>query len=291
MAFVQLGESRSCVRDIRMDCIEGSVLGPMLSNIYISDPKKVVSRLRVVCNADDAYAIASESYVDNMNEALRGALQNHFNWLESVGMVCNMRRTELITFGCGETTIETNGTIITSKDHIKASWGIIDKKLNWNIEIGKITAKCRSFEFSIRYIRRYLNTKICSRVIQRQIILCLTYGSPVWSHNLSYINRGKLRSTYFHLIRVVLRDFNYKLNQSRLLLVSGLESIDILLLKRTSVFIFNIIFSLLPYNLCLELFSRSNFNERTPGRLNFFDTCVSKIDKSNILNHAKNIAI
>jgi len=48
------------------------------------------------------------------------------------------------------------------------------------------------------------------------------------------------------IIRVLLRDFGHNLNRSAILWKSGLESIDTLLLRKTSVFIFNLIFNFAP---------------------------------------------
>jgi len=158
------------------------------------------------------------------------------------------------------------------------------------MQISKITAKCRSFEFSIRHIRRFLNVRECSRVIQGQIILCLTYGAPVWSHNHSCVNRGKLKSTYFQLIRVMLRDFDYKLIRSRMLMVSGLESIGNLLMKRTYQFLSLTLYSTYYLIICVLSYLAGHISmSKNSGSAQFFDTSATRARKTNVLNQTKNI--
>jgi len=57
MGFVQMGESRSCVKDIRTGCIQGSILGPILFNIYMSDLINVVHPCKLISYADDSYIV------------------------------------------------------------------------------------------------------------------------------------------------------------------------------------------------------------------------------------------
>jgi len=66
---------------------------------------------------------------------------------------------------------------------------------------------------------------------------------------------------YFQAITTFLRDFNFKLNRKSFLRKSGMESIDDILLKRTSTFIFSIYYYLEPTNLAGKIMSRSYFKE------------------------------
>jgi len=108
--------------------------------------------------------------------------------------------------------------------------------------------------------------------------------------NLSYILNSKLRSFYYHLIRVILRDFNFNLNRTQLLVNANLECFENILFKRSSVFIiFNILKELTPTGLACELLIRTYTNERHPNCLTLFDLNRSRIGKKSPLNHAKYI--
>jgi len=99
------------------------------------------------------------------------------------------------------------------------------------------------------------------------------------SCQIGYQLRARLRSSYFFLIRSIVRDYNRSLSRSGMLKITGLESIDTILLKRTSIFIFSLVSNLSP----------TNHNDRTPEKLFFSDTSLSKFGKICITNQAKSI--
>jgi len=66
-----------------------------------------------------------------------------------------------------------------------------------------------------------------------------------------------------------------------------MEDIDTILLKRTSVFIFNILHNLCPTTLTGIFLSKSYFNDRQPDQLAFFDTSLNKNGKKCISNHIR----
>jgi len=54
-AYVQIGDARSCVYDIKTGCVQGSILGPVLFNIYTSSLSEVVNPHKLISYADDSY--------------------------------------------------------------------------------------------------------------------------------------------------------------------------------------------------------------------------------------------
>jgi len=204
-------------------------------------------------------------------------------------MICNTTKTELTVFGLEKLNVDIGGTNIDSKDTMKVLGILIDNKLTWDQHILKIIASCRSKMFGMRYLRRNLSFKDTFTVFRSHFISKLVYCSPAWSVNLSYHQSQKLRSIFYHSIRLLLRDFDFKLNRKKLLEKSNMQSLDHILLMRNSVFLFNIIKSINPSKLACNLLSRAYQNERQLGKLVFFDISSSRIGKKSILNQSKNI--
>lgn len=96
-----------------------------------------------------------------------------------------------------------------------------------------------------------------------------------------------MRSFYYQMIRILVRDFSYNLNRIGLLKKAKMEDINVILTKRTSMFLFNILHHLSPTGLAGILISKSYENERTLGKLAFFDCSKSKFGKAAISNAAK----
>jgi len=147
----------------------------------------------------------------------------------------------------------------------------------------------RSLSFAIRYLRRHLSVVEMRPVIYAQVVSRMAYGAPVWFHYLNFRQRAQLRSAYFRVLRLVSRDFGLKLNRRGLLETCEIDHIDDILFKRSSLFLFNIIFNLAPTDLAGRLLQRGYFNDRNVGKLHFFDCSSSKIGKACITNNASEI--
>jgi len=289
MGYVEIGGSRSCVRNIKKGCVQGSILGPILFNIYMSELENIVYPCKVVSYADDAYIIGAGTDEETVQSLLCLTLKNHFEWLDTIGMKCNLSKTEFIVIGVPSMNLVVNNIEIQSVKSMKMLGIYVDASLKWDTLIEKQVAKCRSYIFTLRYLRKHLSEKETLTIVKSHIISRLTYACPAWSHSLGFNLRAKLRSVYYRVIRVVLRDFDFKLNRTGLLRVSGLESIDQILFMRSTVFLFNLIQSLQPTELALRILSKIYTNERTPGRLTLFDTSRTRVGTMCITNSAKNL--
>jgi len=286
--YVQIESAVSPVRDIKAGCIRGSILGPILFNIYMSHLSSIIYPGILISYADDSYIVVEGDSEVELKSKLEEIIKVHFEWLGNMGLICNMSKTELITFGTNDLEIEVAGVTIKSGVHMKVLGSFLEQKLNWEMNVNKLLGKCRSFIFSLRYLRRHLDVNDTIKIFKSHVISRLTYGSPIWAHSLSYQQRSKIRSLYFHIIRIIVRDFKFKYNRTSLLRKTGLESIDDILYKRASAFLYSRIYYLEPTELVGELLSKSSSNERHPGKLRFFDTSKTKIGRVCVTNAAKN---
>jgi len=283
--FVQFGLSKSRLHEIRAGCIQGSVLGPILFNILISDLSDVISPSETVAYADDAYIIVTGNSHADLENNLNSTLARHLDWLKNTGMICSISKTEIMVLGNQIIQINIDGSDIKSQSHLKVLGITFDSNLKWDMHVENTVNKCRSLLYSLRYLRRHLNVKDLSKIVKAQIVSILSYGSPAWYHRLNYHLRLKIRSTYYHIIRVLVRDFQFELNRKGLLRAIGMEDLDTILQKRSSCFIFKIINCLEPTNLTHIFISKSYSNERTPEKITFFDTSRTRIGKACLSNN------
>jgi len=288
VGYVQIKNVRSCVHEILAGCVQGSILGPVLFNIYMSELDEIVSPHKIVSYADDSYVIIKAKNQNLLVNELRMTLEKHFSWLGEMGMKCNMTKTELIIFDSDELEIDIRGTTVKSSESMKMLGMIVDKRLTWEMHMHKTIAKIRSIIFSLRYVRKNLSLSDTLKVVRAQVVSRLTYGSPAWSNVISYKLRAKLKSVFYLVLRTVIRDFQFKMNRRTLSRVAKIEDIEVILFKRTSVFLFNIINNLTPTNLAGMMLSRAYFNERQPNRVFFTDQSRTKAGKISLLNSISN---
>jgi len=199
-------------------------------------------------------------------------------------MVCNESKTEFMVINHEEINITVNGSMIESCNAMKVLGLTIDYNLGWETYINKVVSKLRSLSFALRYVRQHLSVQEMVPIINAHVISRIAYGAPVWQHNISFRQRAKLRSSYFRIIRLLLRDFNVRLSRSELLKRSGLLGLDTILYRRASVFIFNIIHQLEPTELATKLLSKGYYNDRSLGRLKFFDSSLTRSGRKCVTN-------
>jgi len=287
--YVEISEHRSMVEPIRAGCVQGSIIGPLLFNILMSNLHTVIRPHAVVSYADDSYVVVSAANRDELLENTRLCMIEHYGWLKSIGMVCNTSKTEMMAFGVDEFEIRIDNEPIKSTETMKALGVMLDNKLNWESHVTKIIQKCRSLLFAFRYIRRHLDIPEIKFILNAHLVSRLSYASPVWSHSINHKLKLKLRSVFYNTLRVILRDFER--NMSRQSMAKSLEMEDIITTfeKRTSVFIFKIVTNLSPLNLTQKFLTKSYTNERKPERVEFFNTSSTKHGKLCITNAAKKI--
>jgi len=287
--YVHFGQSRSKVLEIRAGCIQGSVLGPILFNILVSDLGDTVSPFQTVAYADDAYVVITGKTHSELENNFRLTLTKHLSWLKDIGMVCNVSKTEIMVLSNQSVKVDLNGTNIESQNSLKVLGITYDSNLKWDLHVEKIIKKCRSFMYGLRYLRRHLNISDLNRILKAQVVSVLSYGAPAWFHRLNYHLRLKIRSAYYHIIRVLIRDFRFKLNRKGLLKTSGMEDLDTILEKRTSCFIFKILNCLEPTNLTAIFISKSYSNDRIADKLTFFDTSHTRVGRACLSNNLHKI--
>ncbi len=100
-SFVQIKNGYSNMREVPLGCVQGSVLGPSLFNIYTRELQDILpSSCFKLAYADDSYVglICDQDNIDQKLMELSSIASRHFRWLESIGMVCNQSKTEFIIF-------------------------------------------------------------------------------------------------------------------------------------------------------------------------------------------------
>jgi len=202
--YVQIGNFRSCVRWIELGCVQGSILGPFLFNVYTSEFEKVVSPWHVVSYSDDACVTIAGESESGLALEFSETISKHSEWLSSLGMVCNQQKTEVVVFGNhGVKEVRCGNQIIPVSTHMKALGVWIDKDLKWDVQVDNLIKKCRSLGFGVRYLNIFLSQSEMRRIFLSHFISKLTYGCPVWYSATSYDLRARIRSIYYLYIFVI----------------------------------------------------------------------------------------
>lgn len=186
---VSINNDLSDPMEISSGVPQGTVIGPVLYNIYLSDFPELLP-CHYAAYADDVGIFISHKFGHDIVTLLQCALNNLVQYYDKWKIKLNLEKTQAIFFtrkrkSCFLPTsnLIMNGNSITWLDNVKYLGIFLDKKLIFNIHITNIISKVNLYK---KILYPLINRKsklsnynkiIIMKVIFQSIIL---YGCPVW---------------------------------------------------------------------------------------------------------------
>jgi len=164
----------------------------------------------------------------------------------------------------------------------------VDSLLRWDLHVDKTVKKCRSLSYAMRFLNKFLNIKEMRTVFLSHFVGRLMYGSPVWFLGTSLAQKQAIRLVFYKQIRIILRDFRFNLDRISLTRNLNVLSLDQLMFKRVSGYLFGIVSNQSPTILYAILLSKAHYNDRS-GRVVFFRDSRSRTSKSSIVTMAHSV--
>ncbi len=286
---VKVGDVLSSSRDLFVGCVQGSILGPKLFNIYCKDVAKALpTDARIIIYADDSYVVNVDSDFEVQQKKTSQCIETHTKMLRSIGMVVNSNKTELIFLSRIKDDkvmkIELEGSSIISKPFLKALGTIISNDLTWSRHINYVIRKSNHTIKRIRFLSKWLDKKNLLHLVTSQYFPVVFYSSSIWAGCLDYSSIKRLNSAHYRAIRAALRirDIRSKSRKeldelsSRATLTQWLNYS----LASTVIQLYN--FS--DFNAADKLRESAYINDRMPMKVRFFDTSKLKIGQQSLQN-------
>ena len=158
----KVGSSFSEWLEIVLGVPQGSILGPLLFNIFINDLLNIVEKT-CICNfaADDNTIYSCGTTVVNVMTNLQHDLAKVLSWFSSNQLVANPGKFQMMFLGCKNTdlTKHVESIVIRSSDSVKLLGITFDNKLSFANHIINL---CKRASYSVRFlyrIRNYIDTK------------------------------------------------------------------------------------------------------------------------------------
>ena len=180
IAYVEVEGSCSEFYDVESGTVQGSVLGPVLFNLFISPLLESGSGPSY---ADDSYHLAIGRNKAESVMALQGKIIESEGWLSGSGLKVNLEKTELTIFHRHDTSaaeIRVKDITVKSTPTLKVLGILFDNRLQWDKQVEKVTKEARRSLQGLKIIKRHFTESELLTLITSLCYSKLYYGSQVW---------------------------------------------------------------------------------------------------------------
>ena len=193
--------------ELKVGVPQGSVLGPILFNIYLNDLLWTIEDSDVCNFADDTTLYACDKELARVKEKLELSSKVAIEWFKINYMKLNSDKCKFII--CGKKdhseSIMVGGSEIKEESCVKLLGIYIDNKLNFDFHISKIVKKANSkiavIKRSFRYLSQFRRKLLLNSFVQSQF----NYSPLVWMMHSKGAN-DKINRVHKNLLRLLYND-------------------------------------------------------------------------------------
>ena len=206
--FVAIGRTKSGNLTTNIGIPQGSVLGPLLFNMYINDMFKSCTDLKLLHYADDTTAFFEFDDFRSSVGPLNSALGHLYEWLSANRLTLNISKTSYMIHG----NINFNpndgldiciaNQVLTKTSSANFLGVIIDDKLRFEDHVNKLRLDLSKVAGVVWTARTYLPKKLLRTIYLSLAWSKLTYGILVWGR-CSLTRIGKIRKIQNRIIRTI----------------------------------------------------------------------------------------
>ena len=273
---VKLGDVRSEWSAVTKGVPQGSVLGPILFNVFINDIFFLDRDCRIYNYADDNCISYSSESVDSIRNFLTNDIIVFMNWFQQNSLKANPEKFQsmlISSSGCDIDgfMIPVNNTIISSTESMKVLGIMIDDKLNFTEHISNVCIKAGRQLNVLQRLKKVLDYKSRMAIYKSFVMSNFNYCPIVWMFT-GKKSLDRIEDIQKRALRFVLND--YQSNYQDLLNKSEATGIKIMTLRLLAIEVYKCVNNLNPKYLN-EMFTKKKCS------YDFRDNSILERPKSN----------
>ena len=197
----------SSYRDIKYGVPQGSILGPLLFNIFLNDIFFFVKDSKITNYADDNTPYATEDSVEKLLETLERETNILLDSFKCNEMKSNPDKCHLIIVINQDNDIKIGNDVITSGNSVKLLGVTIDNKLNFNEHVDNICKKANNKLQALARIAKYLSPDKLRIIMKTFIESQINYCPLIWMFHSRQLN-SKMNKLHERALRIVHKNPN-----------------------------------------------------------------------------------
>ena len=187
---VRLQNTKSSQLNVKFGVPQGSILGPILFNIYVNDLSNYISNCTLVQYADDTQFLHSGK-IDSLQEILNkttATLTGARDYFLKNGLQLNTTKTQCIFIGSrqyisqipSDVAIHIGDTIVKPSISVKNLGIYMDSHLSFNIHINELCKKVMGVLIYINRIKENFDENTRHIIVQSLALSLINYGNIIW---------------------------------------------------------------------------------------------------------------
>lgn len=182
--YVNVGDTKSNYRTVTSGVPQGSILGPLLFNIYVNDLTKCSLLGRVTLYADDAVILYAGTARETLKD-MKNDIHQITEWTTKNKLLLNEIKCAYMNISNGNNhseneVVEINNIKIEKVNNMKYLGLTIDDKLNYVTHISKLNNKLRSLSSVCKRIGPLIDDRTRRIIYMAFIKSHLTYLANIW---------------------------------------------------------------------------------------------------------------
>ena len=175
--LVKLGQTFSTWMGVSAGVPQGSLLGPLLFNIFMNDLVFAIKDCRLINYADDSKLYLSHQDPLVVQDGINQDLANTIQWFQQSGMIANPEKYQAVVLGntAHDFEIKCSEELIPISNEIKLLGVTLDKKLKFDSHIRSI---CRKIGGQVNALNRLKNILPC--IYSSPLSLLQPDMAPLW---------------------------------------------------------------------------------------------------------------
>ena len=192
--YVQLGDVKSSTHAVVCGIPQGSVLGPLLFNIYNNDITKATSKFNIIMYADDTTLVYTFKNFGTLNniavieDEIIKEITKISHWLHSNKLLLNTSKSKFMVFfkhskAIPKLKLTINDNSIEQVTEFNFLGITIDQNVTWNAHITKTSIKIARVIGILHKLRHSFPQRILRLIYNSLIHPHLIYGLYLWGFN------------------------------------------------------------------------------------------------------------
>ena len=263
---VKIGQHLSSWQTVQKGVPQGSILGPILFNIFLNDLFYFIKRALLTNYADDNTISAANKLLEEIVRILTSETEIAIKWFQINLMSANPDKFQAIFLGTQGPLMPLNvaDICIIPETHVKLLGVNIDNKLNFTPHVQELCKKAGRQLNVLMRLSSYLSTKTKLAIYRCFVLSHFRYCAAVW-HHCGATSSAKLERIQVRALRFTFNDFDA--SSESLLSRAGLPTLEMGRLNEIATQTFKIINHLSPTYLSELVTIKPQIRDLRSGKL------------------------